>query len=119
MKDYVTNVFNHNDGRMEHIFQFCEPFMREGDVYKSIEEMNITLPTLASSLQKIADVVFTSRKANNKPYHVAALFMYCIKMDEYFKVDQKDYTSDLIVDALVNILIGVNYNIPKVYCSIL
>ena len=115
----TVNVLNHNDGRMERFFQYYEPFMQERDVYK-IEEMNFTLNTLAPSLQTIATYLFTSRREANKSYYVAVLFMYCIKIDEYFrKKNQKDYKSDLIVDALVNILINIDYNIPKSYCSIL
>ena len=114
LKEYVTNVLNHNDGRMERIFQYYEPFMQERDAYK-IEEMNFTLNTLAPSLQTIASYLF----ARGEPYHVTVLFMYCIKIDEYFKKNQKDYKTDLIVDALVNILINIDYNIPKSYCSIL
>lgn len=54
-----------------------------------------------------------------KHYHVVALFMYCMKIDEYFTENLKDYKTDLIVDTLVNILINIDYNIPRSYCSIL
>ena len=119
LKEYVLNILNHNDGRMERIFQYYEPFMQERGAYK-IEEMNFTLGTLASSLQTIASYLFTPGEGNNKPHYVTVLFMYCIKIDEYFKKkNQKDYKTDLIVDALVNILINIDYNIPKSYCSIL
>ena len=117
LKEYVLNILNHNDGRMEHIFQYYERFIQERKLFK-IEEMNFTLNTLASSLQMIASYLFTPGEVY-KPYHVTALFMYDIKIDEYFKKNQKDYKTDLLVDALVNILINIDYNVPKSYCSIL
>ena len=117
LKEYVTNVLNHNNTRMEQIFQDSEHFIQKWKLFKT-EEMNFTLNTLAPSLQTIASYLFTPGEAY-KPYYVTALFMYCIKLDEYFKKNQKDYKTDLLVDALVNILINIGYNVPKSYCSIL
>ena len=123
LKEYVTNILNHDDPRMTFIYQDCEHLMQESNnnicKIEKIEKMNFTLDTLASSLQTIADHIFTPGEVY-KPYYVVSLFLYCMKLDEYFKKNLKDYKTDLLVDVLVNILIKIDYNIPKpYYCSIL
>ena len=124
LKEYVTNILNHDDLRMEFIYQDCEHLMQESNnnnicKIEKIEKMDFTLDTLASSLQTIADHMFIPGEAY-KSYYVVSLFLYCMKLDEYFKKNLKDYKTDLLVDVLVNILIKIDYNIPKpYYCSIL
>ena len=118
LREYVVNVLNHNDSRMEYRFHYYEPFMQERGAY-AIEEMNFTVDTLASSLQQIAGYLFAYGRESNKPHYVVVLFMYCLKIDEYFKKNHQNYKMDLLVDALVNILIKIDYVVPKSYCTIL
>ena len=117
LKAYVTNILNSNDIKMEFIYLSNEDFMWEGNACK-VEDMNFTVDTLHSSLQIIADHTFTPGEVY-KPYHVVALFLYCKKIDEYFRKSHDNYNSDVLVDALVNILIKIDYNVPRSYCSIL
>ena len=118
LKEYVTNILKRNDARMESIFQDNEHVMQEWELFK-IEKMNFTLETLASSLQTIASHMFLPGEGYESG-HVVALFLYCMKIDEYFKKNHANYKTDLLVDVLVNILIKVDYIIPKSsYCSIL
>ena len=117
LREYVVNILNHGDSRMEQLFQYYEPFMQERCAY-NIEEMNFTIDTLGSSLQTIASYLFTPRESY-KPHYVTVLFMYCMEIDEYFKKNHQNYNTNLLVDAIVNILINIDYVVPKSYCSIL
>ena len=118
MKEYVTNILNRNDAIMETIFRDNEHVMQEWELFK-IEKMNFTLDTLASSLQTIANHLFIPGE-EYKWGHVTSFIMYCMKIDEHFKKNHANYKTDLLVDVLVNILIKVDYIIPKSsYCSIL
>ena len=103
---------------METIFQDNEHVMQEWELFK-IEKMKFTLDTLESSLQTIANRRFLPGEGYES-HHVTALFLYCMKIDEYFKKNHANYKTDLLVDILVNILIKVDYIIPQSsYCSIL
>ena len=117
LREYVINILNRGDSQIERLFRNYEPFMQEQRAYK-IEEMNFTIDTLASSLQEIASYLFTPGETY-KPHVIVVLFMYCIEIDEYFKKHHQNYKTDLLVDAIVNILISIDYEVPKSYCSIL
>ena len=116
LKEYVTNVLNGNDARMEAIYRDQEHIILEWELFK-IEKMNFTLESLASSLETIADHLFGEEY---KWGHVTTFIMYCMKVDEHFKKNHAKYKTDLLIDILVTILIKIDYNIPKsYYCSIL
>ena len=118
LKEYVTNVLNRNDVRMEAIYRDQEHIILEWELFK-IEKMNFTLESLASSLETIADHLFIPGE-EYKWGHVTAFIMYCMKVDEHFKKNHANYKTDLLIDILVSILIKIDYNIPKsYYCSIL
>ena len=117
MKDYVTHVLNRNDANIEMLLQDNDP-MESGLL--NFAEMNITLNTLAASMEEIANQLFAT---GFQRYHVAALFMYSIKLDEYLKNNheqKENYDTNLLANILVNILLNIGYVVPtQSYCTII
>ena len=117
MKDYVTHVLNRNDVNIEMLLQDNDLSMESGGLL-NFAEMNVTLNTLATSMEVIANQLFAT---GFHRYHVAALFMYSIKLDEYLKNNyEQNYDTNLLANSIVNILLNIGYEVPtQSYCTIL
>ena len=112
VKRYITNVLNRNDGWIEYLYKDNRSKIDENNLF-NIEKMNFTMDTLESSLKTISGELLLGEAY--KPYRVAVLLIYCIKIDEYFKKEHIDYETELLIDILVKILMQNNFIIiPRV-----
>ena len=107
-------ILMHKDTRLQFIYKDNDHFLETFE----IENMNFTLDTLNISLQTIASYLFKPGEAY-KTHNADALFIYSMKLDEYLLENIRNYKTNILVDILVNILIGIDYIVPKIYCIIL
>ena len=114
LKEYVMKILMHKDTRLEFIYQDNDHFLKTF----MIENMNFTLDNLDVSLQSIASYLFRSGEAY-KTHYVDALLIYSMKLDEYLLENIRNYKTNFLADILVGILIVIDYDVPKRYCTIL
>ena len=114
LKEYVMKILMHKDTRLEFIYQDNDRFLKTF----TIENMNFTLDNLDVSLQSIASYLFRPGEAY-KTHYVDALLIYSMKLDEYLLENIRNYKTNFLADILVGILIVIDYDVPKRYCTIL
>ena len=79
-----------------------------------VKKLEIDEKTIASGLYIMAEELFLNREVKY-PY-VLSLLMFCVELDKHCKTIHIEwYTTDKLIDILVNILSDYNYTPPK-YC---
>ena len=116
IKDYVTDIL-YNGSRsgdwIRHIIS------QEGEKYyldETFKQLNFTPETFCSGVEDIFESLFCMDKPTT-PY-IDALFIFSIKLDVFYK-RYSWYTTAVLIDTLVPILVKIEFNPPYNRCCIL
>ena len=76
-----------------------------------LKPKSFTLDNFSRSLETIASHLFSMKKGWSR-YHIIALFIYCIKLDEICMKMHDWYNTSLLEETLIDILSMINYSPP-------
>ena len=113
LRNYITNVLNRQDNLVEFVYKDNEIKLSEID--PSIGVIKFTPGgNLEKYLRIIVEEMFESfdGRYSGKIYHAAVLFIYCIKISDFFMEEVGERHIDLLTDALVDVLMGIGFEIP-------
>ena len=111
LRGYIANVLERNDELIE--FVYLDNRDRFSTMDSDIERIKFTVDNLEECLLTIAEEMFESPPEgySGRFYYAAVLFVYCIKIDDFCR-RKKDYKTDLLTDALVNVLTRIDFELP-------
>ena len=105
LTDYIKKILQgENEEMMVHLAKYGNRFTR------IVQTMQINEENFSGSLEGIANELFTSRNASY-PY-IAALCVFCLKLDAFCKCTHSWYQTDILIQSLVNILTKTSFNPP-------
>lgn len=113
LRGYIANVLERKDDLIE--FLYLDNKEKFSGMDRDIaQKMKFTPGNLKRYLQIIAEHMIDGGYSGKKIYHTAVLLIYSIKIDDFLKkTKMKDYKTDVLTDALVSILMRINFEIPK------
>ena len=113
LREYIVNVLRRNDKLIEFIYHDNRD--KFSAMNSDIERINFTSDNLEECLLAIVEEMFDdlppSEEYSRRFYRIAALLVYCIKIDNFCRRD-KNYKTDLLVDVLVNVLTRIDFVMP-------
>ena len=117
VKDYVEGVlYNDDSGDGSWIRQISKEYKNHYLI--RIKQLNFTPETFCSGIEDISESLFCTRKPTT-PY-IISLFIFSIELDTFYKYHHYSwYTTAMLVETLVHILLKTQFNPPNNRCIIL
>lgn len=117
IKDYVTDILYNGNSSGDWIRYIISQESKNYYLDQEIKKLNFSTETFCSGIGDISDSLFCMRKPTI-PY-IAVLFIFSIKLNTFYKHHYSWYTTDMLIDTLVPILLKVEFNPPYNRCCIL
>ena len=120
IKDYVADVlYDVNSGGDDGAWIHRISREYKDHYLTQIKQLNFAPETFCSGIENISEILFSMRKPT-RPY-IIALFIFSIELDTFYKHHYSWYTTDILIDTLVPILLKVEFNPSYKYnrCCIL
>ena len=94
---------------------FAKEMFKEhrGQFISMAKTMEVNERTIAANLKKLTEKLFENQGVNYG--YVLSLLMFCVELDKQCKIiHTKWYTTEKMIDILVDILLGYNFS-PPIY----
>ncbi len=111
LKEHVSDILSRKNAQIERFYLEQENEHHIAKLMDLLQPESFTLDNFSWSLETIAGHLFSPKKGWTR-YHIIALFIYCIELDEICTKTHDWYNTDLLEETLVVILMMIDYSPP-------
>ena len=112
LKEHVSNILSRKNVQIEYFYREQENEDHIAKLMDILKPESFTLDNFSWSLEIIASHLFSVKKGWSR-YHIIALFIYCIRLNEICMKMHDWYSTSLLEETLVVILLMIDYSPPR------